>query len=59
MTGRRLTMVRFKDNIDVRPNETDLPDDEINKKLKDVFGINLQKALNIVEIVENLNNEEG
>ena len=52
-------MVRFKDNIVVRPNETDLPDAEINKKLKDVFGINLQKALNIVEIVENMNNEEG
>ena len=59
MTGRRLTMVRFKENIDVRSNEIDLTDAEIDKKLKDVFGIHLQNTLNIVEIVENLNNEEG
>ena len=54
MTGRRWTTVIFKDNTDVRTNQTNLSNDEYNNKLKDVFGISLEKALDIVEIVKDL-----
>ena len=49
-----MTTVRFKENIDVRTNETELSNEELEKKLKDVFGINLEYALDITEIVKNL-----
>ena len=42
MTGQMMTTVRFKENIEMRTNETELSNDELDKKLKDVFGINLE-----------------
>ena len=35
-----MTTVRFKENIEMRTSETELSNDELDKKLKDVFGIN-------------------
>ena len=59
MTGRRFTTIRFQeDNIDVRTNETELTDEEIDKKLRDVFGIKLEKPLKIVDIMAKLTNKE-
>ena len=54
MNGQRMTTVRYQENMDVRTNETELSKDELDKKLKDVFGINLENTLDISEIVKNL-----
>merc|ERR1711874_658785 len=54
LTGQRLTTITFKDNIDVRTNETDLSNTEYDNKLKEVFGINLENPLDIVKIVKDL-----
>jgi len=57
ITGQRLTTITFKENTDVRTNETDLSNAEYDKKLKDVFGINLENPLDIVKIVKHLKKE--
>merc|ERR1711970_1076751 len=57
ITGRRFTSIRFEGNVDVRRNETDLTDEDIDNKLKTVFGLKLEKPLKIEEIMETLKNK--
>ena len=51
LTGRRFTSVRFIENTDVRTNQSNLSNEEYEEKLKTVFGINLDKPLDIETIV--------
>ena len=59
LTGRRFTSVRFQENIDIRTNETELTDEQIGKKIEEVFGIKLEEPLKIGQIMENLKQEEN
>ena len=54
MTGRRFTRISFKESTDVRTNEIELTDEEIDKKFRDVYGIKLEIPLKIEEIMKKL-----
>ena len=54
LTGRRFTTITFTENVDVRTNELELTNQEFDEKLRDVFGITLEKALDIESVVNNL-----
>ena len=51
-TGTRFTMIEFRDGCSVRENQEDLGDEDLNRILKEVFKIHLEKPLGINKIME-------
>lgn len=56
--GQRLTTVKLMEGTDVRTNQLGLKNEETNKKLKDIFGIVLEKELDIESIVNGLKDDD-
>ena len=50
--GKRFTQIEFHDGLDVRQNQEDLEDSQLDSILKEVFGIRLENPLGIREIIE-------
>ena len=51
-TGTRFTMIEFRDGCGVRENQEALDDEDLNRILKEVFKIRLEKPLGINRIME-------
>ena len=51
-SGTRFTMIEFRDGCGVRENQEALADEDLNRILKEVFNINLEKPLGINRIME-------
>ena len=50
--GNRFTTITFHEDTDVRQNQLDISDQTFDKILKQVFGINLNKSLEVGEILK-------
>ena len=50
--GKRFTKIEFHDGLDVRQNQEDLEDSQLNSIIREVFGIRLEKPLGIRDILE-------
>jgi len=52
LVGTRFTMIEFRDGCGVRENQEALDDEDLNRILKEVFKIRLEKPLGINRIME-------
>ena len=50
--GKRFTKIEFHDGLDVRQNQEDLEDSQLNSIIREVFGIRLENPLGIRDIME-------
>jgi hypothetical protein len=57
-SGRRFTRLELREEGDVRRNQEDLTDYELDTILKDVFGIRLDKPLPIGDIMERMKEDK-